>query len=156
MKTYLFIIALAMPTWAHATTTVQHMNYDRIIKELNSKYPSPTIPNQIIVTNNRQIISEFLKVTLKYGLVQRTSDVKMIKQNSTYLSILISPHGPTEIYYFLHEVSNFKTNKSIPLFYLSPAEQSTFLGQLSTQEKKALYLGTENFSTPNRFCRSIL
>lgn len=153
MKSYIFAIILVISNWALATSTVQHMNYDRIEKELNSLYPSPKIPNQIIVTNNTQTISIFFELAKKYQLIQRSMSLKNINQNNVYLSALVSCQDSTEIYYFLQEVSNFKTTMRVPLFYLSLAEHSSLLRRLSNQEKSTLLLGTEKLTSQTRFCQ---
>jgi hypothetical protein len=153
MKTYLLTVILMASSWAQATSTVQHMNFDRIEKELNSLYPSPKMSNQVIVTNNPQTISQFFKLTHKYQLIQKSTNLNNINLNNVYLSALVSCQDAIEIYYFLQEVSNFITTKRVPIFYLSLVEHSALLRQLSNREKSTLLLGTEMLTPQTRFCK---
>lgn len=153
MKTFMFAFIILALSWAQATSTVQHMNYDRIESELNSLYPSTKIPNQVIVTNNHKIISNFFKLAQKYQLIQKSTNLNSINQNNVYLSALVSCQDSIEIYYFLQEVSNFRTIKRIPLFYLSLVENSNLIRNLSDQEKNLLLLRSEKLTPKIRFCQ---
>ena len=138
MKKYSVIFILLLSQWTQATSVTHHMNFDRIENELHVLYPSPKIKNQIITTNNSQKIISLLKLIEKY---QRSKNILLNAENEIYLSALISCQDSSEIYYFIQEIKNFKTLKRKPLFYLSVAENRSFLQSLSTAEKQTLLMG---------------